>query len=64
MQEALRILLQLRTERAIGQFAIGDAVATSFYMEAVATEDLDVFSFLQSADSGSLVATPLYERLK
>ena len=64
MQEALTIFLQLRTERAIGQFAIGGAVAASFYIEAVATEDLDVFAFLQPTDSGLLVLTPLYERLK
>ena len=64
MQDALRILLLLRAEGAIGQFAIGGAVAASFYAEAVATEDLDVFAFLQTANSALTVLTPLYERLK
>jgi hypothetical protein len=48
----------------IGQFAIGGAVAASFYIEAVATEDLDVFVFLQPTKSGQPMLTPLYERLK
>jgi hypothetical protein len=64
MQETLKILLQLRTEGFIGKFAIGGAVAASVYAEAIATEDLDVFAFLQVSDSGLLVLTPLYERLK
>lgn len=64
MQETLRILLQLRSEGNIGRFAIGGAIAASFYAEAVATEDLDVFAFLQPSTSGLLTLTPLYERLK
>ena len=64
MQETLRILLHLRSEGNIGRFAIGGAIAASFYVEAVATEDLDVFAFLQPSTSGLLMLTPLYERLK
>ena len=64
MQETLKILLQLRSEGAIGQYAIGGAIAASFYVEAVSTEDLDVFAFLQPSPSGLLTLTPLYDRLK
>jgi hypothetical protein len=64
MQDTLRVLLQLRAEGAIGRFAIGGAIAASFYVEAVATEDLDVFAFLQPAGSGLLTLASLYERLK
>lgn len=64
MQDTLKILLQLRTEGMIGRFAIGGAVAASFYVESVATEDLDVYAFLQPASSGLLTLTPLYERLR
>lgn len=63
MKSTLEILLRLRAEGTIPQFAIGGAVAASFYVEAVATEDLDIFAFLQGAPSGLLVLTPLYERL-
>lgn len=64
MQDTLKILLQLRAEGTIGRFAIGGAIAASFYIEAVATEDLDVFAFLQPTGSGLLTLTPLYERLR
>lgn len=64
MKQTLQVLLQLREEGALAQFAIGGAVAASFYIEAVATEDLDIFAFLQPAPGGLLMLTPLYDRLK
>jgi hypothetical protein len=64
MKQALLALLTLRDEGALPRFAIGGAVAASYYVEAVATEDLYVFAFLAPSGSGLLVLTPLYERLK
>jgi len=64
VRETLQVLLQLRTEGRLERFAIGGAVAASFYIEAVATEDLDVFAILSTSASGLLVLTPLYDRLK
>ena len=64
MRETLQVLLQLRSEGRFERFAVGGAVAASFYIEAVATEDLDVFALLRPSASGLLVLTPLYERLK
>lgn len=64
MKQALQVLLQLREEGALAQFAVGGAVAASFYIEAVATEDLDIFAFLQPSPGGLLMLTPLYDRLK
>jgi hypothetical protein len=64
MLQTLQTLLLLRSEGTLAQFAIGGAVAASFYAPAVATEDLDVFAFLKPSDSGLLILTPLYERLK
>lgn len=64
MRDTLKVLLQLRAEGVLNQFAIGGAIAASFYIEAVATEDLDVFAFLKPTESGLLSLTPLYERLK
>ena len=64
MRETLQILLQLRSEGLLARFAIGGAVAASYYIEAVATEDLDVFALLRPSASGLLVLTPIYERLK
>ena len=64
MRDALKLLLQLRDEGTLADFAIGGAIAASFYTPAVATEDLDIFAFIKPSASGLLVLTPLYERLK
>ena len=64
MRETLQVLLQLRSEGLLARFAVGGAVAASFYAEAVNTEDLDIFAFLTPSASGLLVLTPLYDRLK
>lgn len=63
MRQALQVLLQLRDEGTLAEFAIGGAIAASFYAPAVATEDLDIFAFLKPSSSGLLVLTPLYDRL-
>jgi hypothetical protein len=64
MKETLAVMLQLRDEGRMSRFAVGGAVAASFYMEAVATEDLDIFAFLLPEPSGLLTLTPLYARLR
>ncbi len=64
MKQALQTLLKLRDEGLLARFAIGGAIAASFYVEAVATEDVDVFAFLTPAPSGPLLLGPLYERLR
>ena len=44
---------RMRDERIIGDFAIGGAVAAGFYIEAAATEDVDVFAAL--SEKGGLI---------
>ena len=39
MRDSLKILLQIRDEGVLADFAIGGAIAASFYTPAVATED-------------------------
>jgi len=39
MREALQVLLQLSKEGLLQRFAIGGAIAASFYLEAIATLD-------------------------
>lgn len=63
MKAALETLLKLRDEGLLARFAIGGAIAASYYVEAVVTEDLDVFAFLTPSPSGLLLLGPLYERL-
>ena len=38
MRKILQVLLQLRSEGLLARFAVGGAVAASFYVEAVNTE--------------------------
>ena len=64
MRESLKVLLQVRDEGVLADFAVGGAIAASFYTPAVVTEDLDIFAFLKPSASGLLVLTPLYERLQ
>jgi hypothetical protein len=64
MRQALSVLLQVQAEGLLAEFAIGGAVAASFFAATVATEDLDIFAFLQPSASGLLSLTPLYERLQ
>ncbi len=64
MRLALETLLQLQNEALLQRFAIGGAIAASFYVEAVVTEDLDVFAFITPQASGFVLLTPLYDRIK
>ena len=64
MRNTLKILLQIREEGLLADFAIGGAIAASFYTPAVATEDLDIFAFLKPSASGLLILTPIYDRLR
>ncbi len=55
--------MDLKDEGALGQFAIGGAMAAMFYAEPTLTYDLDVFVALPQ--QGALVTlTPLYEGLR
>lgn len=64
MREALTVMLELQKEGLLRQFAVGGAIAASFYLEAIATEDLDIFAFITPSASGLLLLTPLYDRIK
>lgn len=64
MRRTLETLLQIQREGFFDRFAIGGAVGAAYYVEAVVTEDLDVFAFLRPAASGLLVLKPLYDRLR
>lgn len=64
MEEALRALNALVEEGVIETYAIGGAIAATAYIDAVQTEDLDVFIFFPSALSGLLDLSPIYAALE
>jgi len=55
----------MRSEGIIADYAIGGAVAATFYLEPSATVDLDIFVLLPSAPGSSLLSlAPIYDYLK
>ena len=63
MQVALRALNQLVADKIIDQYAIGGAIGPSFYVEAVQTEDIVAFVFLNMSPTGLISLTPIYDAL-
>lgn len=65
MKETLEVIDKMRAEGVIGAYAIGGAVGATFYLEPVATMDVDVFvSFAEQADSNLISLAPVYSYLK
>jgi len=64
MEKTLQVLNELEREGAIGRYAIGGAMAATFYAEPVLTFDLDVFVLLPPGESGLLTRGPLYDALR
>jgi len=65
MREALQYLRQMREAGVIGDYAIGGAMAATFYIEPITTFDLDVFVVLPQKAEGLLLSlSPLYNHLR
>lgn len=64
MQEVLKALNRLVEDHVVENYAIGGAIAASFHIEAVQTEDVDAFVFLPQASGGVLSLTLLYHALQ
>lgn len=64
VKRTIELINALQADGIIHHYAIGGAVAATFYLEPAATLDVDVFVLL-SNPGGSLVSlTPIYEYLK
>lgn len=64
MEKTLQVLNELEQERVFSRYAIGGAMAATFYAEPVLTFDLDVFVALPKEQSGLLTLRPIYEALQ
>ena len=60
MKETLAIVEQLHASGVIGPYAVGGAVGAAFYLEPVATLDVDIFVLFEPAPL-ILTLTPIYE---
>ena len=65
IQDVLTAINQMEADGVIDRYAIGGAVGATFYLEPVATLDVDVFVAFR-ADSASLLVSPqrIFEYLK
>jgi len=64
MEKTLRVLNELQDAGIIEKYAVGGAVAATFYMEPVATYDLDIFVVLPEKKTVLTTLSPIYEYLR
>ena len=65
IREVIKAVNQMQADGVIERYAIGGAVGATFYLEPVATLDVDIFTTFQP-EEGSLVIspTPIFDYLK
>ncbi len=57
IQEVIKTINQMQADGVIERYAIGGAVGATFYLEPVATLDVDIFVTFKS-EAGSLLVSP------
>lgn len=60
MEKAFKVISKMHEEGVLKEYAIGGAIATIYYTEPFATNDVDIF-FIPPEEEGLLVLTPFYE---
>lgn len=63
MKDTLAEINELRTAGLIGKWAIGGAMAATFYLEPISTYDLDIFVLFEGSPL-ILTLTPIYDFLQ
>jgi len=64
MKATLEVINRMQREEVIGKYAIGGAVGATFYLEPLATLDLDIFVALKAPRGSSfLTLAPIYDYL-
>lgn len=64
MEQTVQVLNALERDGVVRRYAIGGAMAATFYVEPVLTFDLDVFVLLPKTPGGLLTLAPLYAALR
>lgn len=65
MKETLEIINRMQADGVIAAYAVGGAVGATFYIEPMATMDMDVFvSFCRAADNLLIDLSPMYAWVK
>lgn len=65
MKETLEVINKMQAERVIDRYAIGGAVGAINYLQAMTTQDIDIFVSI-APPKGKLIITfdPIYNYLK
>ena len=64
MKTTLEVINRMQAEGIIGRYAIGGAVGATFYLEPLATLDIDIFVSLNSPEGSPLLTlAPIYDYL-
>jgi len=64
MKATLEVINQMQADGVISKYAIGGAVGATFYLEPLATLDIDVFVSLKNPPASPLLMlTPIYDYL-
>jgi len=65
IQEVIKTINQMQADGVVPRYAIGGAVGATFYLEPVATLDVDIFIDFRS-EAGNLLASPppIFDYLK
>src|SRR5438105_7172756 len=64
MRLTLEILNELEREGVFSRYAIGGAMAATFYTEPVLTLDLDIFVAVSPRATGLISLEPIYQALR
>ncbi len=60
---ATKIINGMLEENVIENYALGGALAVTFYTEPIATQDVDVFFQIKGAKNNLLILSPIYDYL-
>src|SRR5215211_2569621 len=63
MEQTLKVINQMKEAGVIENYAIGGAIAAMFYIEAFATEDVDIFFTMSGTGSALDFLSPIYTYL-
>ena len=64
MKATLEVINQMQADGVIGRYAIGGAVGATFYLEPVATLDIDIFVSFRNVSAGAVISlSPIYDYL-
>lgn len=65
IKEAISVINQMQADGIIGRYAIGGAIGATFYLEPVATVDLDIFIAVEPQPGQFMISLqPVFDYLK